>query len=126
MIEHQQNNNFFIQAGETPKLESIYAVALYDPKDGKIRHMHHVITLENASKTDPQLLERNVIANAKKLGHNTDSLEVLHVPNFEEDPTSMYQVDVERKTLVKMPEMTLSEMDKGEAGKQVSRFDERT
>jgi hypothetical protein len=38
-----------------------------------------------------------------------DSLEVLHIPNFE-DPTSMYRVDVERKTLVKMPEMTLSEI----------------
>lgn len=78
--------------------------------------MHHVITLENASKkTDSQLLERDVIANAKKLGHNTDSLEVLHIPNFEDPTSSMYRVDVERKTLVKMPEMTLSEMDKGEA-----------
>jgi hypothetical protein len=94
---------------QPPKIESTYAIALYDPKDGKIRHMHHVITLENASKTDPQLLERDVTANAKKLGHNTDSLEVLHIPNFE-DPTSMYRVDVERKILVKMPETTLSEI----------------
>ena len=113
MIEHQQqnnNNNFFTQAGEAPKIESIYAIALYDPKDGKIRHMHHVITPENASKkTEPQLLERDVIANAKKLGHNTDILEVLHIPNLE-DPTSMYRVDVERKTLVKISEMTLSEI----------------
>ena len=104
MIEYQQ-------AGETPKLESIYAVALYDPKDGKIRHMHHVITLENASKTDPQLLERDAIANAKRVGHNTDGLKALHVPNFG-DPTSMYRVDVERKTLIKMPEMTLSKISK--------------
>ena len=110
MIEHQQDN-FFVQAGETPKLESIYAVALYDPKDGKIRHMHHVITLENASKTDPQMIEREAIANANTVGHNTDSLKVLHVPNFE-DPTSIYRVDVERKTLIKMPEMTLSKISK--------------
>jgi len=110
MIEYQQNN-FFIQAGETPKLESSYAVALYDPKDGKIRHMHHVITLENASKTEPQLLERDAIANAKRVGHNTDGLKVLHIPNFG-DPTSMYRVDVERKTLIKMPEMTLSKISK--------------
>jgi hypothetical protein len=110
MIEHERNN-LFMQAGEIPRLDSIYALALYDPKDGKIRHMHHVITLENASKTDPQLLEKDAIANAKKLGHNTDSLKVLHLPNFE-DPTSVYRVDVERKTLIKIPEMTLSKISK--------------
>jgi hypothetical protein len=108
MIEYQEND-FFIQAGKTPRLESIYAIAVYNPKDGKIHHMHHVITLENASKADPQLIERDAIANAKKIGHNTDSLKVLHIPNFE-DPTSKYRVDVERKTLIKMPEMTLSKI----------------
>ena len=110
MTEHQKND-FFIQAGKTPKLESIYAVAVYEPKDGKIRHMHHVITMENASKVDPQLVEREVIANARKLGYNMDNLKVLHIPNFK-DPRSKYRVDVERKTLIKMPEMTLSEISK--------------
>jgi hypothetical protein len=108
MIEHQEND-FFVQAGKAPKLESIYVVAIYDPEDGKIRHMHHVITLENASKADRQLIEREAIANARKLGHNTDSLKVLHIPNFE-DPSSKYRVDVERKALIKMPEMTLAKL----------------
>jgi hypothetical protein len=82
---------------------------LHDPKDGKIHHMHHVITLENATKSDPQQIEQDAIDNAKKLGHNTDYLKVLHIQDFK-DPRSTYRVDVEKKALIKMSKMNLSEI----------------
>ena len=93
---------FSTHVGNAPKLESIYAIVMYDPASGAIRHMHRVITMANSPKMDPQTIEKTAISNAKKYGHNTESLKVLHVPNHE-DFSSMYSVDVEKKILIKMP-----------------------
>jgi hypothetical protein len=35
--------------GDVPKLESIYGIAVYDEKDGKVIHMHTILNMKGAS-----------------------------------------------------------------------------
>jgi hypothetical protein len=95
----------YVQVGNVPKLKSVYAISLYDPKDGKIHHMHHVLNMEGSSPMDPKQVEDNVIAMAKKVGHDVDKLKVLHTPDLK-DLSGNFKVDVEKKSLVKVTETT--------------------
>jgi hypothetical protein len=97
-----------VQTGDAPKLKSVYAIALYDPNSGKIHHIHHVLTMEGSSPMEPQEVEKNVIATAKKLGHDVEKLKVLHTQDLQ-DLSGNYRVDVEKKTLVKLPQRTIPE-----------------
>ena len=94
-------NNTYSYTGEAPKLKSIYAVSLYDPKTGTIRHLHRVLSLEGSSPLDPQQIEKNAIANAEKLGHDVTKLKVLHSPDLQ-DISGHYRVDVKKTLLVKI------------------------
>jgi hypothetical protein len=100
-------NNLYVRTGKTPNLESIYAISLYDPKNGKILHMHHVLNMEHSSNIEPQQLEKDVVAFAEKLGHNVKRLKVLHTHDLQ-DMTLNYRVDVNKKTLVKVSESEFS------------------
>ena len=95
-------SHFFSHAGDAPKVESVYAVALYDPKDGIIRHMHHFVSMIDSPKLDTKMAEKEAILNAKKVGQNTDSLEIIHIPDV--DVASTYRVNVKTKQLEKIPE----------------------
>jgi hypothetical protein len=86
-------------AGAMPAVESIDAVAIYHKKDGRVCHLHHVITFEGAERRPMQEHERNARAYAEKLGHDPASLEFLHIPNFRPFARK-YRVDVKRKVLV--------------------------
>ena len=96
------------QTGEVPKLKSIYAISLYDPEDGRILHMHYVITMAGSLPMEPQQVEKNVIATAKKLGYEVEKLKVLHTQDLQ-DISGSYRVDVENRTLVKLGQHTSSE-----------------
>jgi hypothetical protein len=96
-IEHNH-----AQTGEAPKLESIYAISLYDPQNGKIYHMHYVLTIAGSLPMAPQQVEKNVIATAKKIGYEVEKLKVLHTQDLQ-DISGNYRVDIEKKTLVKLP-----------------------
>src|SRR5919197_4142104 len=100
------NMNFdknYARSGNAPKLKSVYAISLYDPKDGRIHHMHHVLNMEGSTPMDPKQVEDNVIAMAKKIGHDVDKLKVLHTPDLQ-DLSGNFKVDVEKKSLVKVTE----------------------
>jgi hypothetical protein len=90
----------FFQVGDTPKMESVYGVAIYDPKNGAIRHMHHLISTSNTPPPDPQIIEKEAISIAKKVGHDVDYLKIIHIEKLELN--SKYRVDIESKNLVKI------------------------
>jgi hypothetical protein len=92
----------YTKAGKAPKLESIYGIALYDPKDGKIVYMHRILNMEGASPLEPEKIERELLEFAKKeLNYDITKLNVLHDPNIQKI-SGQYQVDVIKKTLVKI------------------------
>jgi hypothetical protein len=103
-------DNLYAQIGETPKLESIYAISHYDPENGKIFYIHHVLIMKGSSPMEPQRLEKHVVTLAEAIGQNVKGLEVLHTPD-KQDMTSNYRVDVERKILINIPEPTQGTRD---------------
>jgi hypothetical protein len=80
-------------------VESIHAVAVYHKKDGRVCHLHHVITFKGVERRSQQEHERNARKHAEKLGHDSAGLEFLHVPNFRPFARK-YRVDLKRKVLV--------------------------
>jgi hypothetical protein len=116
LIENQ-NSAFFAQVGDTPNpnIESVYAVALYEPKNGTIRHMHHIILTANSLRPDTKLIEKEAVSTAKIFGHPVDNLEVIHIDEL--DLNSKYRVDIESKKLIKIPS-SVSENSKNENANQ--------
>src|SRR6188472_1337551 len=95
-------NNVIQSVGEGPVVASIDAIALYDPKDGRVVHMHHVVTFEGITAQDREAQRQNALDLARKFGHKVVDLQVLHVPNFQ--PTGKaYRVDLAKKALIAMP-----------------------
>jgi hypothetical protein len=95
------NPETVIQVGDTPKMGSVYGVAIYDPNNGDIRHIHHLILTSNTPLPDPQIIEKEAISIAKKFGHDVDYLKIIHIEKL--DLNSKYRVDIESKKLVKIP-----------------------
>jgi hypothetical protein len=106
--------HFTVQSvGAMPAVESIHAVAVYHKKDGRVCHLHHVITFEGAKRRPQQEHERNARAYAEKLGHDPTKLEFLHVPDFRPFARK-YRVDLKRNVLVeeKVPEINKTKIKK--------------
>jgi hypothetical protein len=85
--------------GTTLVLDSIQAVAVYHKKDGRVCHLHHVITYAGAERRPQREHERNARSYAEKMGHDPAGLEFLHVPDFRPFARK-YRVDLKRKVLV--------------------------
>ena len=101
--------NQYTKVGKVPKLESVHGIALYDPTDGKIVHMHKILNFEGASPADLQEKEKEVLERARKnLQGDVTKLKVLHTPNMQEI-SGQYSVNVKENTLVRIPETELLE-----------------
>jgi hypothetical protein len=85
--------------GTALTVESIHAVAVYHKKDGRVCHLHHVITYAGAERRAQQEHERNARSYAEKMGHDPAGLEFLHVPDFRPFARK-YRIDLKRKVLV--------------------------
>lgn len=92
-------DDIFIQTGDTPSFKSIYAIALYSPTSGKIRHMYHVNILDGADPINQKMIQKEAIDDARKLGHQIQTLEILHIPDLR-DSLGSYRVDVKKKVLI--------------------------
>ena len=88
--------------GATPKVVANRTIALYDPQDGRIVHMHQVLTLEGARQLDPQQYEREARKHAQRLGHPVQPLHALHIPDFRPSARAL-RVDLEKKVLIDAP-----------------------
>lgn len=86
-------------AGNTPEIRSVNVTVLYEPRDGRVVHMHYAIELEGAEPRTPEQQQQSARESAQHLGCNIDGLEVLHVADFE--PSAMtYRVDLQTRTLI--------------------------
>jgi len=100
--KNARNGSVIQSAGSVPAIASIDAIALYDPSDGRVVHMHHVITFEGVKRQNSKEQERNAMESARRLGCGVDGLNVLHVRDFR--PTGKaFRVDLEKQELVEAP-----------------------
>lgn len=101
--DNNQNQGFAIQSvGSVPPVKSIDAIFLYDPKDGRVVHIHHAIVFGDMRRTDREFQQGAALDAARALGQSVDRLRALHVPDFK--PTSgRYRVDIKKNTLIEEP-----------------------
>jgi hypothetical protein len=105
-------DQFISQTTGSTKIESIYAVAIYDPNDGSVRHMHHVVSMTGSLPKNPETIEKEAISNATRYGHEVANLKVLHVQDLKlRGISAEYRVDTEKKILVKISEGDLNFKD---------------
>ena len=99
MKKDKKTANFRIQtAGSCPEVSSIHTVALFDPKDGRVLHLHESITFAGAkAKTDAEL-KAEALDYAARLGCGVDGLKVLLAKDFQAD-APFYVVDLKKKAL---------------------------
>jgi hypothetical protein len=73
---------------------------LFDPRDGTIRHVNRVTTLEGAAETSEQAMEARTLRLAGRLGLDTTSLQLIHVDPDALAPDRRYKVDTRSRSLV--------------------------
>ena len=95
-------HDFIQSAGSAPAVSAIDVTFLYDPRDGRVFHVHHVITLEGAQRRNPAEQQRRAEESALRLGVPVENLEVLHVADFRRTG-KMYRVDPKTRTLAETP-----------------------
>jgi hypothetical protein len=62
----------------TSKVNSVSCCSLFDPMDGKIRHVCRIATIEGAPDTPMAELESQTLKLARDLGLDTARLRVMH------------------------------------------------
>jgi hypothetical protein len=65
--------------GKAPKVSATHIVAVYDPADGRLLHLHHVVVFEGGKSISPKEAEREAIEHARRRGHNVAKLKTLLV-----------------------------------------------
>lgn len=88
--------------GDMPAVASMDAVAVFDPEDGRVVHLHHVLTFKGAKRTTVEQQQKHALDYARRLGCKVEGLATLHVPDFQ-PAAGRCCVDLERKVLVEMP-----------------------
>ena len=88
------------QAGQVGKPATTRSVLVYNRKNGRIVHIHHVIALDGAEPSPISEIEKAALFHAGRRGHEESKIAALHV-----DPTSLkeggrYRVDVKTSRLV--------------------------
>jgi hypothetical protein len=102
MADDQRTDAGMQTIGNAPAIQSIQAVALYDPADGRIVHMHHTIRFEGADERREEEQVQQATETARRLGHDVQRIKSLHVRDFKMSPRA-YRVDVGRQVLVEEP-----------------------
>jgi hypothetical protein len=93
------------QARNKREIKQVHAIAIYDPTDGRIHHMHHVLITEGARPPDASSFEKDALVDAEKFGHKVANLKMLHVKDLNlKDINAKYRVDTEKNVLVKISE----------------------
>lgn len=95
---------YFSQVCSVPKVKSIRGVALYDPKDETIHHMHHVMTMEGCEPRDIVDIENDAVRFAKKLGHRVENLKILRAP-ASINPFAKYRINLANLEFVELPNL---------------------
>ena len=90
----------FVTAGSAPRVVRIQALAFHD-RAGRIRHMHHAITLEGAEPRSYDAMLEDAKTQAREMGVDLARLKVLHV-TAPFDLGAQHKVDVKKGLLVEV------------------------
>lgn len=94
---------FGFSAGAKPLAEQVQVVALYEPKDGQIAHLHIVTTLGDAAPLSPQEAIDEAKRRASRHHRNVEALEVA-LSNQAEHGQAPYRIDPATKSFVALPQ----------------------
>ncbi len=86
----------------TPSTRSVRTCAVFDPSDGRILHLHSVVTLEGAEERSADEIERRALALAAERGIDAGSVGTVHLEPGQLRPGHRYRIDTETKALVRI------------------------
>lgn len=72
-------NSMFVK-GKALSDDASKVCILYDPKDGRVVHVHGVTTLQGGREVSHPELEQRAMTNAQALGRSVEGLKALHLP----------------------------------------------
>jgi hypothetical protein len=91
------------QTTRSQVVSSTRCCVVFDPADGKIAHVHRVVTMEGAKETSEKEAEARTRHLARSLGLSVDKLEIIHVDAKTLAPGHRFSVDVKSRKLVGTP-----------------------
>jgi hypothetical protein len=88
--------------GAVPKISDVHVVALYDPKNGRIRHVHTVTVFEGGRTINEKQAIEYARSHAADAGLKLENLEI----KTSKDPTHgrvPHRIDLKSKEFVALP-----------------------
>lgn len=85
-------------AGDAPRLVDEHVVAVYDPEDGRVLHLHTVRVFEGARSVSPEEAVEEALNAARGRGHDTERAQTLHTK--EAPGRGVHRVDLATTSLV--------------------------
>jgi hypothetical protein len=86
--------------GKAPKISVTHIVAVYDPADGRVFHMHHAVVFEGGKSISQEQASREAVESAKRHGHDTEKLKTLLADGYDRRGGGRFRVDLGTKKLV--------------------------
>ena len=93
----------FQSTGTANAVKSIRCCVLFDPKNGSIRHVNRVITMEGAVTTSEKEMEQRTVRLAASLGLEPTGLQTMHVNHEAFIVGRHYKVDTRTRSLTEIP-----------------------
>jgi len=92
------------QSGGNAKVKSIRCCVLFDPRNGEIRHVNRVITIEGAAETSEKEMAERTLRLADSLGLETKRLQLIHVNHEALVQGHRYKVHTKTRKLTEIKE----------------------
>jgi hypothetical protein len=89
-------------AGNAPNVSDVYAVVLYDPETGLIRHVHNVTVFEGGRPVSEEEAIQTAVTRAAQVGHRTESLKIK-VSKDARHGRSPHRIDLNTGDFVRLP-----------------------
>ena len=69
----------FGNAGAGPKVSDTHVVAIYDPSDNRVIHLHHVVIFEGGKPVSKEDAESEALAAVRRNGIDDGAFRVVHI-----------------------------------------------
>lgn len=102
-METNQRNSIMLKNGKVIVPESTQTCILYNSKDGRIVHVHQVVTYPGGRKLNESEIESRALELAAKVRAGASGLKALHVTSEQFQFSKSYNVDVKSRRLIEQP-----------------------